>query len=489
MFFQNLITLILAHTTHFNVLVEDYLSGMMLVAAAALLIWAHRSRSTSTPWIAYVPVAFLMLSAAQWGTTLYGFEIGWALIMLALATALFLLDRPVLHGLSFAVAIIAGMVASFTSLQGLLIWPAGLALIHQRGRPRSQLVTWIASGIAATAIYFVGWNSVTSGNSTSYVWANLIASIRFFFAAIGDVIGLPLTNGSTKSAMLVELLGVAIVVSAIWAVIVFGLRKDDTSGSPIGVSLIWFGLLFAAVTTGGRASMGLSGAGQSRYATFDLLVLVGSYLAIIGRRNASAPVGRHHWLLGGMVVAAVFLQLTVGTYEGISAAHTYRQYELVTAATTANINRAPDGLIESELGAGDQPASFIRQMATFAKGHRLSLFSTAAITGYRRSGLPVDTTPPSVSIGKPMSGAVLRGNQWLVARASSNFGIAKVEFEIAGVGGTRTVVDVATRTPFGWLGGWNTSSVPNGRYILSCRAVDSAGLTSTSAGVAVTVGN
>ena len=42
-FFPNLVVLLLAHTTHFNVHIEDYLSGIMLVLAIGLLIVAAQT--------------------------------------------------------------------------------------------------------------------------------------------------------------------------------------------------------------------------------------------------------------------------------------------------------------------------------------------------------------------------------------------------------------------------------------------------------------
>ncbi len=45
----DLLVLALAHTTHFNVVYEDYASGFLLIATAALLILAHRRRSRRPP--------------------------------------------------------------------------------------------------------------------------------------------------------------------------------------------------------------------------------------------------------------------------------------------------------------------------------------------------------------------------------------------------------------------------------------------------------
>ncbi len=138
-FFPNLIVVLVAHTLHYDLRVLEYLGGAMLVAATAFMLVAHKRRSPTTPWLYYCPVAFLTLSFAQEGNTLWGFQMAWFLVLLALATALLLLDRASLSWLALVGAIAAATVGSFSSLQGLLIWPAGLVLCCYRRRVWPQV--------------------------------------------------------------------------------------------------------------------------------------------------------------------------------------------------------------------------------------------------------------------------------------------------------------------------------------------------------------
>ena len=92
--FPNLLSLLIARTSSFDVVVEEYVGAVFLFAAVALLVLAHRRRSPELPWIAYCPVAILSLSVAQAGNTLWGFQLAWYLVMLMLAVTLFLLDAP-----------------------------------------------------------------------------------------------------------------------------------------------------------------------------------------------------------------------------------------------------------------------------------------------------------------------------------------------------------------------------------------------------------
>ena len=47
--FPNLIVIGLARVTHYNILDQLYLSGVMLVAAVGAIVWMHRLRSPETP--------------------------------------------------------------------------------------------------------------------------------------------------------------------------------------------------------------------------------------------------------------------------------------------------------------------------------------------------------------------------------------------------------------------------------------------------------
>ena len=68
----------------------------MLMTSTALLIWSHKRRSPSTPWLYYCPVALLALSVVQFENALWGFQMAWFLVLLAMATAVVLIDRVTL---------------------------------------------------------------------------------------------------------------------------------------------------------------------------------------------------------------------------------------------------------------------------------------------------------------------------------------------------------------------------------------------------------
>jgi hypothetical protein len=97
--------------------------------------------------------------------------------------------------------------------------------------------------------------------------------------------------------------------------------------------------------------------------------------------------------------------------------------------------------------------------------------------------------PPTTSVVLPSNGASLAGSKYLDAIAFDYGTLTKVEFHLTG--GTLNDALIATGTPtyYGWLAGWNSTTVPNGTYTLQSVAYDAGGLSTYSTGITVTVSN
>lgn len=109
-------------------------------------------------------------------------------------------------------------------------------------------------------------------------------------------------------------------------------------------------------------------------------------------------------------------------------------------------------------------------------------FHACRLTRTSRSNLA-----PLTRMLRPASGDQVMGQQYLAASAFAAAGVSKVEFSIVGEG--HTVDTGATIFPYGWLGAWNTVSVPNGLYTVRSVAYSVNGLVTESAGVVVDVKN
>lgn len=98
------------------------------------------------------------------------------------------------------------------------------------------------------------------------------------------------------------------------------------------------------------------------------------------------------------------------------------------------------------------------------------------------SGVPTDTTPPSVAITAPAGGATVAGQVAFTATASDAAGVGKVDFVVDGL-------VIATDTTAPYAATWNTGAYANGDHTLSAVAVDTSGNSATASARVVRVSN
>ena len=399
--FPNLVVVILAHTTHFNIKGEEFLSGLMLVAATFLLIHAHKRRSPDVPWLYYCPVVILACSLVQYGATLWGFQLAWYLVLLALASVVVFLDRDKLGAPTLALAIGAGVIGSFSSLQGLLIWPVGMVLIFYRRRSRPVVTAWVVSACATTALYFYHLNIHSGTALPSSLTHHSISPILFAIFAIGDVLGVPIKPGGSDVGIL--LFGLAIVVLALAALKLCGLGPDRTSARPVGATLIWFGFLFSIVVAVGRHGLGYWGASSSGYTIYNVWILIGVYMVLLARNprttgggagstrySESVPkvVRRNAYRYALWVVLAFLaLQPLIGVGNGLDGARTIHAAELRSVATAVNINNASGFDVLDNLSFY-QSVPLTETQVHIAAALRLTIFAGTRLT--------ITASPPTV---------------------------------------------------------------------------------------------
>jgi len=115
-------------------------------------------------------------------------------------------------------------------------------------------------------------------------------------------------------------------------------------------------------------------------------------------------------------------------------------------------------------------------------GNRLDAF-VVKIPSQVLMGSTADTTPPTVSLSAPASGASVTGLVTVAANASDNVGVAGVQFRLDGA----SLGAENTSAPFGVS--WTTTSAANGSHTLTAVARDAAGNYTTSTPITVTVAN
>jgi phosphatidylinositol-3-phosphatase len=132
------------------------------------------------------------------------------------------------------------------------------------------------------------------------------------------------------------------------------------------------------------------------------------------------------------------------------------------------------------------PTFTASNVTQFVNGWELRAVFTNYVGSATSAAATITVAPPTTTVGLPSNNATLSGGQYLDASASP--GTTMVQYEVSGGSLSDKVVATAIPTIYGWLGGWDTTTVPNGTYTLQSVAT-SGGLTGTSPGIIVTVNN
>jgi hypothetical protein len=374
LFFPKLTFLLLAQITNWDVRAEMYFSFALVCSLLVVWMIIYRSIRTQSLW-GFIPVSWLLYNLAQWENILWGWQIQvylhlWAAILALLS----------LVGKSYwwtALAILFGVIASYSYGNGLLVWPVGLFLLLLLSAGRQKLLLWVVATFITSSIYFVNLSRHTSSSFVAEAMIDPVTTLTFLLA----VIGAPLAGTYLSLA----------VALGVWLLFIAGVllysdlgahlrrRENVSSVKAILYALLAFSLLSATLITLGRVGFGhMEWSLGSRYVTITSVGIVSTYLLLLHHARTAPPGHAFLWLIllrifSGMLI----IGLALGTWSGLKAGYlTYKsrvasQYALQTHnlqpdmalakiyPVTEAIRQQTSFLTESELTAFEQPVNSV----------------------------------------------------------------------------------------------------------------------------------
>ena len=275
MFFPKGAELLLGLLTRYNNVAEMYVVVSCFLITAVVLLVAFR-REIGLPLIFFVPVALLIFSFRQYENMLFGFQISFAFTQTFGVLALYLLSsssRGNFGAYAFAAALGSATIASFSTAQGLLVWPAGLLglLLGSGARPGKKVLLglWGLVGVAEWVAYFVDYHTPRGHPPLLDALDHIGTALGHFLTLLGSALFWQ-PEHAYEGGLLIGCLALAMFLAT------YG--RGVLRQHPFWISLLFYSLLILATITLGRSGIfGVLQATASRYTTFSVLAVASIY--------------------------------------------------------------------------------------------------------------------------------------------------------------------------------------------------------------------
>src|SRR5918995_3756018 len=275
MFFPKGAELLLGLLTRYNNVAEMYVVVSCFLITAAVLLVAFR-REIGLPLIFFVPVALLIFSFRQYENMLWGFQISFAFSQTFGVLALYLLSssgRGNFGAYAFAAALGSATIASFSTAQGLLVWPAGLLglLLGSVARQEKKVLVglWGIVGVAEWVAYFVDYHTPRGPPPLLDALGHIGTVPGYFLTLLGSALFWR-PEHAYEGGLVIGCLALAMFLATYGR----GVLRQHS----FWISLLFYSLFILATITLGRSGMfGVLQATASRYTTFSVLAVASIY--------------------------------------------------------------------------------------------------------------------------------------------------------------------------------------------------------------------
>lgn len=352
-FFPRIVLLLSGVLTHWNVKVDMYITQAMVSAMYFVYLRYYKSsrdgaqKNQTMTWgevFFCLTLGLCCFSPVQWENFLWGFQVGFVMVAFAAVMSFYsyycyLQTNKAKYLVS---TLLWGIVASFSSLQGLAIWIVYVVmffalLIAKEKNHKKSLGVIVLVGAGSIALYMNGFHTVAA--VPSIVGNSLIDIINYFLTVIGSIV-------FPVEYHIAMLFGTVILLIAM-ILFVWTIRQHRVEENYFSLCLVLLGFAICGMISIGRVGFGIEQAlHTSRYTTFAMMSFVGMLL-IIDREFLRRGVVSS--ALFGRAICAGMAIITLGTV-GMGTALLYRcENEKTSRQRMANVLTNYDSNPLSEL--------------------------------------------------------------------------------------------------------------------------------------------
>jgi hypothetical protein len=394
LFFPKLIMIVLARFSRWKIFYELALNIVLATGIFLAIIYQVRTTAKSIScrgihWLIPI-ISFMVFSLNQVGGWLHGWQLQIFLNVFPVVIGIVLLGHPAFRWWRFTLALLFGIVASYSYANGFIYWLIGLGILffvplNNKRTMRLSVTLWVVASSITSYLYLYDYRiprHVTSLwinfeqllDYTSYVLTYLGAPLLTFSNRLQE---LPIINKvafCNEGAAVVGLLG--LIVSCYTVSLLIRRQHIKFQALVPYVSLSLYSIGSALLTAMGRGALGSDQALSSRYLTIANLFWISNVVFLYLLVNSKKPrVNTHRenrlrkYALVSISVIVVLIALS-SAHRTVSAIN---NYEYLLAGRNELLSVKEEELYEP-LRPLYPSADIVKERVTILKRYGLSLF-------------------------------------------------------------------------------------------------------------------
>lgn len=356
-------------------------------------------------------------SLADVQNALWGFAVPWYVTVTSFVLMVLALTGTGNHPRPwFAIAAVLAICASYSMIQGFLLWPMGLICLLWAGPwSRAKAIrsgVWLGMGAITAIVYSIGFDfgNVGCGGycSDTFAFSHPGPSLHALTVLVGNILPTGFFQDTFHPELSTgwqEVTGIFMLIAA-GLVVFLSLRERRLSQRPpLPLLLIVFGFLWDLMIIDGRASLGvIFMVNNNRYEMPNLLILLGivmftlAHLPSFHRPTEGSPrTWAMGWVATVIVFSFLFAQVWISTSFAIENGRLSRFVQNASARAVVNLDRIPaaerscvlyytvwQGVFTTPEGALSYSAPIFSDMRRL----HLGLFEPGSYAQFRAAGPP-----------------------------------------------------------------------------------------------------
>jgi hypothetical protein len=345
MFFPKGVELLLGSVTKYDNVPEMYLILICFLTTLVFLLLAFRDNTNKLWLILFVPVSFLVFSFRQYENMLFGFQLNFAFTQTFGVLALFLLhvsQRTSFRRSTFVAALGSATVASFSVVQGLLVWPVGLLQLFvstvERSAKKVLMIVWGLAGLGEWIAYFIDYVKPKDHPSVLYALAHPAEGTEYLLTLLGSSLFWQHNSALVGGSLL-------ICFALLSLLLIYKNRKVGEYS--FWISLLLYSFLILVSVTLGRSGFGAEQALASRYTSFSILAVICVYALLV--KTAFERRSKINTVLVVALSGVILLSTATSYSKGIEAGSKEKASREKAAFILSTYESQPDELLTKNL--------------------------------------------------------------------------------------------------------------------------------------------